>query len=1543
MADWHYRCAWQFLPYTPTLTAGTSAAGWPLGNLARLDYPLRRWRSADPRRTSVQCRLAAEARRPAAVYIGDCNVPLHVLLQGGQRTYTGQPAQAPAYDARSGRLRLLLTPAAANAQTRTRDVRLSIAADTPRRDGAGAYQIGSVGLVPAGRLYTLARNPAGGGPLRLVHAQQTLQLAGGRTETLALGGYPRLEWEWEVTTDSPADLHLWRTLAGGLTCRHERESDMNALSRLRVTVGAETYRYCDRETAAQPAYVPRLTGPVTLTETAPGAEGGLPTLRTASVRLSGLRLPDQPAPDGTRLLAAGLLGAPATVDLYDLDSQTTVASLSGTVATAEWRGGETLLSVREAWDIDRTRLLPPTRLSDIYPEALAPERACVGVVLGPARKVRLYALEEIEAGGTRYGALGASARITTLYLDSGVVPAGSRWTQTTADGRRTVVIPEAGPQSDVRVDCTHMDGALPAALVLGCRLEEMGQTLDEAAWAAAVAAHRAAGMVVGGALTEQQPAGTLLPQLMLHGTTVRRGPAGWQIVVDTAAAHAAAPLALGYGDGQLSNFTPTRLGPGSPGPPRSLTVWGQYDPGLGGGATWLAHSRRRGPGTGPVRELRLPTLASLDALDRAGHYLWQRAQAQALVLEGAIDPREPDLAGLRVGQRCAVDAPPLGIAQSGWRIEQIRWAGGAPTVRLTRWDPALYVYEPSADRESRSPLTASGTVPVDYRRTRPGKPTAVAATAPDAYFLPTGQQEVRLDCQADAPPVNVDALVYVAVRKGGAARRAEERVAVTPGQTGVTAALLVDPALEYEVECWAENSRNEPGYQRGQIETVPVTSKGDPDATRGVSTATVTIYKRAAAEPLDTPDAATYTYAPPGLVATAGGSLRGWTRRLPRGSDPLWARTTAVASRTATVAIAPADWSAPVRVDGPPGVPAPLAHYYRLPLPRLTAEYGQVAGAAGRWYLTGMTGGQWPAVVNAVVAVRAADAQHARNVTRLPAGAVVTLWVDDDNWADYRNTSRWRFRESNRTLRNLEPLRLLRSVGRPGRTVGDSAELRYNRIPTDGRDGGDGKDGGSGPAGPPASRGSVFIVLGPTNSAAWVTEWNGQPIEDYLPSSPDGLKKVIGDQIMQFQSGTRAAPSGYVEVQTYTGTIWDIAKTVPTSLIIDGDLGVVFDITAGGAIKSQGATKDSLHNGRGFYLGYDGTRLPAAAIEGRLTAEQIETADIIANVRNVQVLWADNLGVRKGTWQQVRLRGPLQPDEYSYVEILVWERNRYALVGCPVGWAGRESKMGLPYTSVVGLRHVDARTIAVRNNNHSMSLLRVVGVRDPRVLTTTGAWSAWADVSPAEYRSSGADREKQQQRTRTLTYSDGTTETETETRWTAAPETRTVTTTGAWRSWTDASPLEYRGSGASREKKQTRFRRLTYSDRTTETETRWVAAPEISRLPTPGTVRGVPHAAKARWVDYYFAPISHARLKAYEVWARTWYRAIVSYSQEQTFTVPKGQKKGGDIWWAWHMDGSHLAAHTSIYEVELRTRALSTDTSRTAHSAWSATRTIRVR
>ncbi len=526
------------------------------------------------------------------------------------------------------------------------------------------------------------------------------------------------------------------------------------------------------------------------------------------------------------------------------------------------------------------------------------------------------------------------------------------------------------------------------------------------------------------------------------------------------------------------------------------------------------------------------------------------------------------------------------------------------------------------------------------------------------------------------------------------------------------------------------------------------------------------------------------------------------------------------------------------------------------------SAYAAVADVTDRWYLTGVESADvWAATGNLTARLRDADTQHARNVTRLPAGAVVTLWIDDDNWADYLCPSRWRYPGSNQTLRNLEPLRLLRGVGQPGLAAGDSAELRYNRVAIDGRDGTDGT------AGPPASRGSVFIALGPTGSAAWVTEWDDPddspdrgalPIEDYLPESPDGLKRVIGDQIMQFQSGTRAAPSGYAEVRTYTGSTWDEAKTVPTSLIIEGDLGVVFDITAGGAIKSQGATKNSLHNGRGFYLGYDGVRLPAAAIEGKLTAKQIETDDIAANVRNVVVLWAGGEEIRGGREVPLPLRKTVTPESHSGFEILVWERRGFTTLSCPHPGPtpGKKQMMMAPYSGRAYLSFPSTTTAIVHNHNlKDMAVRRVFGIRDPGHSTTTtdpppttdppdritfyGPWSAWADTSPLEYRGSGASREKKQERTRTRIYTDGATDRETGERWVAAPETRTPTRTTAWGAWRDISPVQYRGSGASREKKQQRTRRVTYSgirgvETETETETRWVAAPEARTVTRRG-------------------------------------------------------------------------------------------------------------
>ena len=83
----------------------------------------------------------------------------------------------------------------------------------------------------------------------------------------------------------------------------------------------------------------------------------------------------------------------------------------------------------------------------------------------------------------------------------------------------------------------------------------------------------------------------------------------------------------------------------------------------------------------------------------------------------------------------------------------------------------------------------------------------------------------------------------------------------------------------------------------------------------------------------------------------------------------------------------------------------------------------------------------------------------------------------------------------------------------------------------------------------------------------------------------------------------------------------------------------------------------------------------------------------------------------------------------------------------------------------------------------------------------TEEWSDWSDTGNT--RGSGADREKEQSRTSNLGNS--------ETQWVAEPE--------IWSDWSDTGNT--RGSGADREKEQSRTSNLG------NTETQWVAEPEI--------------------------------------------------------------------------------------------------------------------
>lgn len=79
---------------------------------------------------------------------------------------------------------------------------------------------------------------------------------------------------------------------------------------------------------------------------------------------------------------------------------------------------------------------------------------------------------------------------------------------------------------------------------------------------------------------------------------------------------------------------------------------------------------------------------------------------------------------------------------------------------------------------------------------------------------------------------------------------------------------------------------------------------------RGLSSATVYLYRRAASAPAAISDTLTYTFADGALSALP----TGWTRSVPMGDEPCWVTQVLAIGNTATVTLAAADWTTPVKL-----------------------------------------------------------------------------------------------------------------------------------------------------------------------------------------------------------------------------------------------------------------------------------------------------------------------------------------------------------------------------------------------------------------------------------------------------------------------------------------------------------------------------------------------------------------------------------------------------------------------------------------------------
>ena len=159
--------------------------------------------------------------------------------------------------------------------------------------------------------------------------------------------------------------------------------------------GTATYRYADVQTDAYPQYAPRLAAAADLEEAAASPLTRSLPVRRARVRLSNVAVAEYAttAPTVSEMLAAGdaVVGAQATVQIADADTQTVLTTLAGYVEEMPALSlSEATLVVSDALAGDASTLLPHCALTDLFPSVQAPDGTALAVILGTARRVRLY-------------------------------------------------------------------------------------------------------------------------------------------------------------------------------------------------------------------------------------------------------------------------------------------------------------------------------------------------------------------------------------------------------------------------------------------------------------------------------------------------------------------------------------------------------------------------------------------------------------------------------------------------------------------------------------------------------------------------------------------------------------------------------------------------------------------------------------------------------------------------------------------------------------------------------------------------------------------------------------------------------------------------------------------------------------------------------------------------------------------------------------------------------------------------------------------------
>lgn len=392
-----------------------------------------------------------------------------------------------------------------------------------------------------------------------------------------------------------------------------------------------------------------------------------------------------------------------------------------------------------------------------------------------------------------------------------------------------------GDDAVIHADFTSTEFAANPATVTRFFLSDahhgLGRTVDAVQFTTAAAAYTARKITVGGAVTKQTPAATLLQEFLLHGAVLTHaadGIIGMQ--VDGPGTQAA--LELGHADDTgWRNFTPRNAAPvRAAAQPKSLLVRGVRDPGFAGEPErWLATTQRdRTFPRGAEQEVAYRYIVDPDSLDRQAHYLWEQMQAQATPLTGDLNVREPDAYGLDVGDRLTVTIPGLGIDRADYRIGAFQNRGARFGLTLHPYRAAAFVYAAGTDQE----IEPEARQLVDWRRTLPQAPTNLAVSADALRTLTNGKHEVSITASVRAPQGPVDGIYFKLVKTGGVATQpGDVTVPCTPGQYNVSATLVAESGAAYTVHAYAEMSTNDAGFRRGDAVTATATAVVDPDAT----------------------------------------------------------------------------------------------------------------------------------------------------------------------------------------------------------------------------------------------------------------------------------------------------------------------------------------------------------------------------------------------------------------------------------------------------------------------------------------------------------------------------------------------------------------------------------------------------------------------------------------------------------------------------------------------------------------------------------------